>query len=238
MNGTSISISSAGSRQSRFMTPPSATSMSGSPAGRLDRDVGVVEQHDRLELRPRRAQEREPNLLDLGLRPLVRKHLALGVRGRLDRPDDPGALPHRAVDVEELLLEPPERRLVLAHHAALAPAGERLRGLLGRSRQGQVDDVVVVRQPERLALVVVHHVVRRRDEVGQRPGDALVVPERAKRRDRSHVLRLPNTPLREATWPFLGLDAGEYGFSRMHLHARCPSIRLIPKRQRAHEFVR
>ena len=45
---------------------------------------------------------------------------------------------------EELLLEPPERRLVLAHDTRLAPAGERARGLLGRSRQGQVDDVVAV----------------------------------------------------------------------------------------------
>ena len=41
------------------------------------------------------------------------------------------------------------------------------------------------------SVVLVDHVVGRRDQLGERAGDALVVAERAKRGDRGHGRRLP-----------------------------------------------
>ena len=85
-----------------------------------------------------------------------------------------------AVGAQELLVEPPERRLLLDAARRLARQSASVAAACSADlRHGQVDDVVRARVPERVALVLGHHVVRRRDEVGQRAGDALVVAERA-----------------------------------------------------------
>ena len=51
----------------------------GLAVGQLDR-VAVVQQEDRLELRPRRAQQAQALLLHVRVRPLVREHDAALVR--------------------------------------------------------------------------------------------------------------------------------------------------------------
>ena len=60
-----VELELAASRAARrcVRTPPSSTSISGSPVGHGDGRVGVVEQEDRLELRARRAQQAQPVLL-------------------------------------------------------------------------------------------------------------------------------------------------------------------------------
>ena len=155
-----------------------------------DGRVGVVEQEDRLELRAGRAEEGQPVLACLRMRQLVPEHVALGVRRRLDRAGDALARAHLPVGPDELLPQPPERRLLLAQDAALPPGRQLGRGRLRRVRPRQVDDVPVARVPERVEQVVVDDVVGRRDQVVEGPGDRLVVAERAKRRDPGHGLRL------------------------------------------------
>ena len=83
----------------------------GRPRGRaVDRRRAVVEQEDRLELRPRRAQQREPALDRPAVRPLVRQHRAGRVRLGAQRGDDPAARARDAVRPDEVLLEPPHGR--------------------------------------------------------------------------------------------------------------------------------
>ena len=154
------------------------------------RRSAVVEEEDRLELRLGRAQKLEPTFFRTGVRPLVRQHLACGVRRRLDRARDALTRALYAVGAGVGLLDPPERRLFFAQHASLSPRGERLRCRLGRVGQRQMDDVVRTEAGKRIALLRPDHVVRRRDQVGQVPG-ARVVAKRAKRREHGHDLRLP-----------------------------------------------
>ena len=174
-------------------------------------DAGLVDLDRRVARRPRRPAGRRRragrsararssssrrisrrSCFDLGVRLLVRQHLALGVRRRLDRADDALAGAADAVGPVVLLGQPPERRLLLdagrrraRQSASVAP------GVVGRVRPGQVDDVVRARVPEPVVVVLRDHVVGRRDEIVERPGDALVVAERAKRVDRGHGRRLP-----------------------------------------------
>ena len=54
---------------------------------------------------------------------------------------------------------------------------------------------MLVPVPERVEIVVVDHVVGRRHELGEGPGDAFVVAEGAKRGELGHELRLPKRGL-------------------------------------------
>src|SRR5205823_7948168 len=92
-----------------------------------------------------------------------------------------------AVRADVLLREPPVRRLrVLGERAGLAPGGEVAGGLLLGVGKREVDDVVRAAREVVGALAVGDHVVRRRDERGERACDRLVVAERREGPDRRH----------------------------------------------------
>ena len=158
--------------------PPEALAVEreiGLAVRQLDR-VAVVQQEDRLELRPRRAQQAQALLLDVRVRPLVREHDPSLVRLEPERDDHAVPRARHAVGADVRLRERPVRGLVVGgEDLLLAPRGEVARGLLLRVRQRQVDDVVGAAREVLPPLVRADDVVRRSDEILERPG-ALGVP--------------------------------------------------------------
>jgi hypothetical protein len=153
--------------------------------------VGVIEEEDRLELSPRRAQQAQTAFLGTGVGELVRQHLAVRVGRHLDRRRQPLARPVDVVGAGELLGDPPERRLLEPHHTPLPPVGEGGGGRLLGLGQSQVDDVVRARLEVGRAQRFVDHVVGRSDEIVELTGHGFVVTERPEREDRGHGRRLP-----------------------------------------------
>ena len=158
-----------------------------------ERRRALVEEEDGLELRARRAQEAKAAGERLGVRPLVRQNDARGVRLDAERGHDPVAPPCDTVGTDEVLLEEPDRgRRVADECPVVEPALESLRrGVLVRLG-GEVDDVVRVSCPERLARVGVDHVVRRRRHLRARP----CVADGAERADVGHrsSVQVPERP--------------------------------------------
>src|SRR4051794_30631453 len=152
--------------------------------------VGVIEQEDRLELRARRTQEAQPPLLRARVRPFVRQHLPLLVRGHRHRSRHSLAGARDAVGADVLLRDPPVRLVAAHERAARAPVLEVAGRLLGGVGERQVHDVVRAAREVLAALLVRDHVVRWRDERVERAGDRRVVAERAERPDRGHSCRL------------------------------------------------
>src|SRR5579872_1383772 len=145
-----------------------------------DRDPRpVVEQEDRLQLRPRRAQQAQAPFLRPRVRPLVRQHDPPLVRLEPQRDDEAVPLAHDAVRADVRLRERPRGRLRLADDdPARAPRRQVARRLLLRLRKGQVDDVVRAAVEVVEALFGRDHVVRRRDETLE-PPRAVAIPLRA-----------------------------------------------------------
>ena len=75
----------------------------------VERDRPVPEQEDRLEQRPRRAEQPQPPLLRARVRPLVREDDALLVRLDAQRGDEALAPAGDAVGADVVLREPPVR---------------------------------------------------------------------------------------------------------------------------------
>ena len=156
----------------------------------------VVEEEDRLELRPHRAQETEA----LGFRPrvreLVREDDALLVRLDSQRGDEAVSRPLDAVGADVALRERPQRRLVVADENPVAlPVREVARRLDLRLGKRQVHDVVRAPREVVAALLGGDDVVGGRDEAIERPGLALVVPERTEGLHNGHRTE-PNIRLR------------------------------------------
>ena len=97
---------------------PSA-SRSGSRSGRCERRLAVVEEEDRLELRPRRAEQPQPALLRARVRPLVREHGLGLVRLDPQRGDEPAARPRDPVRADVVLRDRPDGRLRRRGRASL-----------------------------------------------------------------------------------------------------------------------
>jgi hypothetical protein len=144
----------------------------------------IVEQEDRLQLRPRGAEQPQSLLLRPGMRPLVREHDGAFVRLERERDDEAVARAADAVRPDVRLRERPCAVLQLAYeHAGLAPGCEVRDGLRVRVGKRQVDDVVGAAREVLAPLLLRDHVVGRRDEVVQRQRVALG----AKRADLGHV---------------------------------------------------
>ena len=158
----------------------------GHPSGRA-----VVEEEDRLELRPRRTQQPQPPFLRPRVRPLVREDRAGPVRLEPERHDDAVARPLDAVRADVALGERPGRRLLRDEHAGFTPVREVARGLLLRVRQRQVHDVVRAAREVLGALVLRDHVVGRRNQVLERARDGRVVALRAKGTNLGHGCTVP-----------------------------------------------
>src|SRR5437762_1854601 len=102
--------------------------------------IAVMEQEDRLELRPRRAEQPQAALLRAGVRALVRQHDAVLVRLEPQGDDEPVARPLDPVRPEVSLRQPPGGWPGLAvEHALGFPVGQVARGLVIRIGQRQVD---------------------------------------------------------------------------------------------------
>ena len=111
------------------------------PRGRVSgrllvRRLALVQEKDRLELRAHRAQEAEPAFLRPAVRPLVRKDDAVLIGLGAQRDDQPAARAPDAVGADVVLLERPQRLVVVDEDALLAPGGEVARGLLLRRPAG------------------------------------------------------------------------------------------------------
>ena len=153
--------------------------------GRAVRDVrgrAVVKEEDRLELRACRAQETQAALLRARVRALVRQDDATVVR--LDLQRDDVAVP-RALDTvrsDVRLRQRPRRRLAaLDEHTRSAPVAEVARRLLLAVGERQVNNVERASREVVRAFRVGDDVVRRRDEILERPGLRRVVAHRTKR---------------------------------------------------------
>ena len=154
---------------------------------RRDRRRGaVVEKEDRLELRPRRAQQPQAPLLRGSMCPLMREHdtAFVGLDPQRDDVAVPRALDPVGTDIG--LRKRPARRLVAREDAGVAPRGEVGGRLLLGIRQGQVHDVVRTAAEVLQPLVRRDHVVRRRDERCERAGLGFVVAQCRKRPDLRH----------------------------------------------------
>ena len=92
--------------------------------------IAVMEQEDRLELRPRRAEQPQAALLRAGVRALVRQHDAVLVRLEPQGDDEPVARPLDPVRPEVSLRQRPGGWPGLAvEHALGFPVGQVARGL-------------------------------------------------------------------------------------------------------------
>src|SRR5207302_9835930 len=153
---------------------------------RLER--AFVEEEQRLDVRPQRAEQAHPAFLWTGVRPLVRPDHAGRVRLDPDPPDEPAARPRDAVRADIVLLEPPQCRLVIADEDALRePLAPQAGGALLVVRKGQMDDVVLALGEVAGALLGAEHVVRRSDEPLDRAGLLLVVTHRLERPHLGHA---------------------------------------------------
>ena len=154
-------------RHSRLRTPSSSTSTAGSPVGAGER--ALVEQEDRLDVRPGGAQEPQAPFLRPGVRALVREDDTRLVGLEPERRDQAVAPPGDAVGAGVVLREPPERARVSArvrrrprHSAAPARRPPRRPGASrGRRCTGFSSGSV--------ARLGRDHVVRRRDEPSSGP---------------------------------------------------------------------
>ena len=176
----------------RIADPPelvAAALQVGLTRGRLER-IAFVEEEDRLELCPGRAEEPQPPLLRAAVRAFVRQHDAVLVGLGSKRGDEAGAVTGDAVGTDVVLREEPVGRLLVAcEHSAPAPVHDRSAGLFLGVRQGQVDDVVRAAGEELRALLGRDHVVRRSHELLERAGALLVVTLRPERLDHGHLGR-------------------------------------------------
>ena len=143
----------------------------------------VVEEEDRLHLRPERPQQAKAPLLRPRVRALVRQDDSGLVRLGAESAHEPLARPSDAVGPDVLLGEPPARGIVLADEDALREPRRPERGCLRLVvGEREVDDVVRAGGEVSVACRRVENVVRRRHERGERPGALLVVahgPERS-----------------------------------------------------------
>ena len=169
-------------RHSRF---PS-TSRSGVPARLLVRRLALVQEKDRLELRAHRAQEAEPAFLRPAVRPLVRKDDAVLIGLGAQRDDQPAARAPDAVGADVVLLERPQRLVVVDEDAVLAPGAEVARRLLLRVGEREVHDVVRAPLEVLDALLGADDVVRRSDQRRERAGLRLLVADCPERLDLRH----------------------------------------------------
>lgn len=141
-----------------------------------------MEQKHRRQLRPGRPQEAQPARRRCGEDPLVRENDAALVRLESGSCDQTVPRARDAVRACEGLLDAPDRGTRLAHQDPRPrPLAQAFGGELGLVRADQANDVV------RAPLAVVDKaspgddVVRRGDEVIERPGCLGVEAERAKR---------------------------------------------------------
>ena len=156
----------------------------------LEERLGVVEQEDRLELCPRRAQQAQAPFLRSGMRALVRQDDPVLVRDGRHRRREPFARACDPVRAGVVLRDPPVGLRRFDEHAARAPLGQVARGPLLRVRQRQMHDVVRAAREVLEPLRIRDHVVGRRDERAERAGDCRVVAQSAKWPDRGHSCRL------------------------------------------------
>ena len=124
------------------------------------------------------------------MRSLVREDDARLVRLGLQRDDQPPPRSADAVGADVVLLERPERLLVVDEGALLPPGGEGAAGLLLRLRQGQMDDVVRAPLEVVEALLRADHVVRRSHQRVEGTCLRLVVADCPKRLDFRHGMSL------------------------------------------------
>ena len=123
------------------------------PQRGLDR-IAVVEQEDRLELRPCRPQQPQSPLLRPGVRALVRQDDPVLVRFEPQRDHESVPGPRHPVRARVALRQRPDHRVGLAlEHAFGLPLDQLAGGLLFRVRQGEVDDVVRVERQIARALL-------------------------------------------------------------------------------------
>jgi hypothetical protein len=161
------------------------------PLGPLDRGRSVVQQEDRLQLDARCPQEAESLLLRTCVCPFVRQHRSGRVGLDLERGDEPEALAGDAVRADVVLFERPDGRRLLDEDAVRVPVLQVACRLLLGVGESEVDDVVRAPCPQLCALLVRDHVVRRRDQVLERPRHRLVVAKGAEGLDDGHRASLP-----------------------------------------------
>jgi hypothetical protein len=143
------------------------------------------------------------------MRALVRAHATGAVLLDPHAAEEAASGAPLAVRSRVVLRVRPQRRSLVAHERAVAlPLREQLAGrrVTVRLALRQVDrDDVPRRASEQLgALRLIDHVVRRRDDVRERPGDSRFVVQRAQRLDIGHRLA-PTLAAREAGAPTLFL---------------------------------
>ena len=168
----------------------------------LPRRVSVAHE-DRREVGAYGAQHGQAT----GLGRVERALVAADPPGRIgleaERSDQAGAAAAHAVGPARVLLQPVHARPRLAHdHALAAPLGERVSGLplLSRLREDQVHDVVRAARQQPAAQIVVDHVVRGRDDIGQAHAVVRVV-ERVERPYLHALWHSPGHPGRVARMP-------------------------------------
>ena len=146
-----------------------------------------MEEKDRLELRPRRAEKTESSLLRTRVSALVRQHDAPVVRLDPQRHDVAVPSPFDTVGTDIRLRERPAPGLgVATKDTGLAPRVEIVCRLLLAVGESQVNDVVGTATEVDLALGRGNHVVRRRHEALERTRLCLVVAQRPERPDLRH----------------------------------------------------
>ena len=149
------------------------------------RPVGVgKEAEDGRQVRPRGTGQPQPVLLRPGMRALVRANPARPVILHAHAREEARA--HHLLAARRLVLLPqrPQRRLALAHHHPLrAPGVERVPRMHVRIPAidpGQVDLDDIERRPleQRRPLLIVDHVIRRRDHLLERADGGGLVAKR------------------------------------------------------------
>src|SRR5439155_13805074 len=161
-------------------------------SGRRNRRLAVVEEKDRLDLRPRGTEQTQPALLRPHVRALMGQDDTCLVRLDTQRGDEPLPCACHAVRPDVVLSERPHRGFAVANEGAVGePRPEELAGLLLGVVQRQVDDVVRVARGKHVPLGRGDDVVGRGDDRLSR----MRVAHGAELRDVGHPTSLDSTAM-------------------------------------------